>query len=97
MKNPEKILVSKDEIALTQMKQYYIVVNQGGKLNALCDILQDDRVEKAIIFCRTRHETSRLADQLYKQASTHKCSTQASHKHNATAQSTNSAMADATY
>jgi ATP-dependent RNA helicase DeaD len=66
MRNPQKILVSKDEIALTQMKQYYVVVNQGGKLNALCDLLQDDRVEKAIIFCRTRHETSRLADQLYK-------------------------------
>jgi ATP-dependent RNA helicase DeaD len=66
MKNPQKILVSKDEIALTQMKQYYAVVNQGGKLNALCDLLQDDRVEKVIVFCRTRHETSRLADQLYK-------------------------------
>ena len=66
MKNPQKILVSKDEIALTQMKQFYAVMNQGGKLTALCDILQDDRVEKAIIFCRTRHETSRLADQLYK-------------------------------
>jgi len=66
MKSPQKILVSKDEIALTQMKQYYAVVNQGSKLNALCDILQDDRVEKAIIFCRTRRETSRLADQLYK-------------------------------
>ncbi len=66
MRNPEKILVSKDEIALTQMKQYYLLVNQGGKLTALCDLLQDDRVEKAIIFCRTRHETSRLSDQLYK-------------------------------
>jgi ATP-dependent RNA helicase DeaD len=66
MRNPEKILVSKDEIALTQMKQYFIVVNRGGKLNALCDLLQDDRVEKAIVFCRTRHETSRIADQLYK-------------------------------
>ncbi len=66
MRNPEKILVSKDEIAVTQMKQFYVVVNQGGKLNALCDFLQDDRVEKAIIFCRTRHATSRLADQLYK-------------------------------
>lgn len=66
MRNPQKIFVSKDEIALTQMKQYYLVVNQGGKLNALCDLLKDDRVEKAIIFCRTRHETSRLADQLYK-------------------------------
>jgi len=66
MKNPQKILVSKDEIDLTQMKQYYAVMNQGGKFNALSDILQDDRVEKAIIFCRTRRETSRLADQLYK-------------------------------
>jgi ATP-dependent RNA helicase DeaD len=66
MKNPLKILVSKDEIALTQMKQYYIVVNQGGKLNALCDLLQDDEVDKAIVFCRTRRETSRLGDQLYK-------------------------------
>jgi ATP-dependent RNA helicase DeaD len=66
LKNPQKILVSKDEIALTQMKQYYAVVNQGGKLNALCDFLQNDQVDKAIIFCRTRHETSRLADQLYK-------------------------------
>ncbi len=66
MKNPQKILVSKDEIALTQMKQFYTVVNQGGKLNALCEILHDDRVDKAIIFCRTRRETSRLADQLYK-------------------------------
>jgi ATP-dependent RNA helicase DeaD len=66
MKNPQKILVSKDEIALTQMKQYYAVVNQSGKLGALCEILSDDRVEKAIIFCRTRRETSRLGDQLYK-------------------------------
>ena len=42
MKNPEKILVSKDEIALTQMKQFYTVVNQNGKFEALCDILHDD-------------------------------------------------------
>jgi ATP-dependent RNA helicase DeaD len=66
LKNPQKVLVSKDEIALTQMKQYYAVVNQAGKLNALCEILHDDRVDKAIIFCRTRHGTSRLADQLYR-------------------------------
>ena len=66
MRNPQKIFVSKDEIAITQMRQYYLVVNQGGKLNALCDLLQEDRVEKCIVFCRTRHETSRLSDQLFK-------------------------------
>ncbi len=66
LKNPQKILVSKDEIALTQMKQLYTVINQNGKLSVLCDILHDDRVDKAIIFCRTRRETSRLSDQLYR-------------------------------
>lgn len=66
MRNPIKIFVSKDEIGVTQMKQYYLVVNQSGKLNALCEILQNEDVDKAIIFCRTRHETNRLYSQLYK-------------------------------
>lgn len=64
MKNPVKILVSKDEIALTQMKQLYTVVNQNGKFETLCKILHSDHVDKAIVFCRTRRDTSRLADQL---------------------------------
>jgi ATP-dependent RNA helicase DeaD len=66
MKNPQKILVSKDEIALTQMKQFYTIVNQHGKFEALCDIIRKERVNKAIVFCRTRRETSRLSDQLYR-------------------------------
>jgi ATP-dependent RNA helicase DeaD len=64
MKNPAKILVSKDEIGLTQMKQYYKVINQGGKFEALCSILEDKEVERVIVFCRTRHETSKIADKL---------------------------------
>ena len=66
MKNPQKILVSKDEIALTQMKQFYTIVNQHGKFDALCDIIRNERVNKAIVFCRTRRETSRLSEQLYR-------------------------------
>ena len=66
MKNPQKILVSKDEIALTQMKQYYTIVNQGGKFDTLCDIIRSEGVNKAIVFCRTRRETSKLSDQLYR-------------------------------
>jgi ATP-dependent RNA helicase DeaD len=66
MRSPQKILVSKDEIALTQMKQYYTVVAQHDKFGALCQIVHDDRVDKAIIFCRTRRETSKLSDQLYR-------------------------------
>ncbi len=64
MKNPQEILVSKDEIALEQINQYYMVVNPANKFDALCNILHENRVERAIIFCRTRIDTSRLADGL---------------------------------
>jgi ATP-dependent RNA helicase DeaD len=64
MKNPIKILVSKDEIALTQMKQYYVVVNPYSKFETLCNILGENHIGRAIIFCKTRRETSNLADKL---------------------------------
>ena len=64
MHNPVKIFVSKDEIGLTQMKQYYMIVNPHSKFDKLCELMREDHVEKTIIFCRTRHETSRIADRL---------------------------------
>jgi len=64
MRNPEKILVSKDEIAVTQIHQYYTVVNPHSKLESLCGILEANHIGRAIIFCRTRSETSFLADKL---------------------------------
>ena len=67
MRNPEKILVSKDEIALTQMDQYYMVVNPANKFKTLCNILEENHVERAIIFCRTRKYTDILADRLRRQ------------------------------
>jgi len=64
MKNPEKILVSKDEIALTQMNQYYMVVNPYDKFEVLCNILDENHIGRAIIFCKRRSETSILAEKL---------------------------------
>jgi ATP-dependent RNA helicase DeaD len=64
MKNPVKVFVSKDEIGLSQMKQYYIVVNPHAKFETLCNILREGNVERAIVFCRTRHETSKISEKL---------------------------------
>src|SRR3990170_1787644 len=64
MRTPEKILVSKDEIALTQMKQYYMVTNSANKFDVLCDMLSENHMRRALIFCRTREDTDRLADRL---------------------------------
>ena len=64
MKNPAKILVSKDEIALTQIDQYYMVVNPASKFEILCNILHENHIDRAIIFCKMRTETSVLAERL---------------------------------
>ncbi len=64
MRNPVKVLVSKDEIGLTQMKQYYTVVNPNGKFDVLCTLLNEQRINRAIIFCRTRHGASKVAEKL---------------------------------
>ncbi len=66
MKNPEEILVSKDEIALTQMKQYYMLVNPHGKFDTLCNILEENNIGRAIIFCKTRRGTSAVTKKLRK-------------------------------
>jgi ATP-dependent RNA helicase DeaD len=64
MKNPEKILVSKDEIALTQIDQYYMVVNSANKFEVLCGILNENHIDRAIVFCKTRTGADILADSL---------------------------------
>lgn len=66
LRNPEKILVSKDEIALPQINQYYMVVNPYNKFDVLCNILDESNVDRAIIFCKTREGTSTLASKLRK-------------------------------
>jgi ATP-dependent RNA helicase DeaD len=64
MLNPEKILVSKDEIALEQLSQYYMVVNSRNKIDYLLNMLKEKNLEKAIIFCNTRRSTDWLARKL---------------------------------
>jgi ATP-dependent RNA helicase DeaD len=64
MSNPEKILVSKDEIALPQITQLYTVVNPREKFDVLCRLIDEEKIGRAIVFCRTRWETAMLAEKL---------------------------------
>jgi len=66
MNDPEEVLVSKDEIALEQLNQYYMVVNSRNKIDYLLKMLKKQNVEKAIIFCNTRRGCDWLANKLRK-------------------------------
>jgi len=64
MDHPEKILVSKDEIALPQITQLYVVVNPREKFDVLCRLINEENIKRAIVFCRTRIGAARLAENL---------------------------------
>lgn len=64
MQSPEKILVSKDEITLEEINQFYVVVNPKQKFQALVNVLDEYSVERAILFCRTRRGADRTAKNL---------------------------------
>ena len=61
---PEKIIVSRDEIALPQIAQRFVEVEAPDKFRVLLSILDEHQVERAIIFCRTQHGAARLAKML---------------------------------
>jgi len=64
MNNPKKILVSKDEIALPQINQFYTVVNPFDKFEVLRVLIEEENIRRAIVFCRTRIGAAKLADML---------------------------------
>jgi ATP-dependent RNA helicase DeaD len=64
MYNPEKILVSRDEIAVEEIDQLYRVVDPERKFQALCDIMDQNSVRRALIFCSTKIGADRLGYRL---------------------------------
>ena len=64
MRNPMKILLSKDEIGLEAIDQLYLMVDEQYKFDALCKILTKQAVNQAMIFCDTKWKTGKLAEEL---------------------------------
>jgi ATP-dependent RNA helicase DeaD len=66
MVEPERILVDRDEPSVDTLDQYYAVVSHYEKFEFLVGLLQKERPESAIVFCRTKHGAHRLALDLQK-------------------------------
>ncbi|MAQ77234.1 DEAD/DEAH box helicase [Candidatus Campbellbacteria bacterium] len=75
LKNPEFIRTEKAEITNNNIKQYYYVVDEHERDDAIVRLIEYADPDKAIVFCRTKRETGRLAEYLagqgYKTAALH--------------------------
>lgn len=64
MRNPRKVLVSKDEVAQQNVNQFYIEVTDENRNETLFDLLDKLEVDRGLIFCNTRYKVEEVAQQL---------------------------------
>lgn len=64
MPRAEMILVSRDEIALEEIDQRYIIVSPYMKFEILLSIIEYMQIDRAIVFCARRRTVDKLTDRL---------------------------------
>lgn len=64
MTDPVRVMVDENEPSAETLEQYFARVERDGKLALLLDILAKEDRKSTVVFCRTRHGTIRLANEL---------------------------------
>ncbi|MGB0925518.1 MAG: DEAD/DEAH box helicase, partial [Minisyncoccia bacterium] len=64
LKNPEFIRTEAAAVTNNNIEQYYYVVDEHERDSAMVRLIETSDPKKAIIFCRTKRETARLAEYL---------------------------------
>jgi len=63
LREPEFITLSGDQVGALEI-EHYVYISQGDKTSELLRILQSEAPESAIVFCNTRDDTQRVANEL---------------------------------
>jgi len=69
MKDPEKLDFSPTDISVETIEQYYFTVDQQRKFDLLVRLIQREKPQQAIVFCRTKRGTDRIHQRLAKRLS----------------------------
>src|SRR5258705_10768259 len=64
MRDPQHVNIKRDTLTLASTEQRYYLVHESDKTNALTRLFEIEPIKSALIFARTRVETSQLANEL---------------------------------
>jgi ATP-dependent RNA helicase DeaD len=64
MHDPQHVTIKRPTLTLTTTEQRYYLVHENDKTNALTRLFEIEPIKSALIFARTRAETSSLANEL---------------------------------
>src|SRR5262249_17760923 len=65
MREPVEINVSKDELTVEGVSQYYCTVDPWDKFQLLKLVLEEEKPRLAIVFCNTKHGARKLSKRLH--------------------------------
>ncbi|MGQ0634942.1 MAG: DEAD/DEAH box helicase [Planctomycetaceae bacterium] len=60
MRRPERVDLSRDQVVVDTVEQFYITVDHDRKLRSLARLLFEQRPRQAIVFCRTKRGADAL-------------------------------------
>ena len=63
--DPMQVNVSRDELTVETVDQYYVTVDPWDKFRLLRLIMEQEKIPTSIVFCNTRHGARKLAQKLY--------------------------------
>lgn len=66
MRTPTRILVKKESLTLEGIKQFYISVEEGDKLNTLSDLFDSISIAQSVIFVNTRKKVDWIVGEMRK-------------------------------
>ena len=62
LKNPEFITITKKQVTNENIKEYFYIIDEGERKDALIRLLDYKNPTKAIVFCRTKKDVDDIAD-----------------------------------
>ncbi len=66
MNNPKKILVRNEDLPLSGIKQYYVMLQKNWKIDALISIYMGLDITQAMIFCNAKNTVDFVSEELRK-------------------------------
>jgi len=67
LNNPMSIIVKNEDVTLRGIKQFYVNCNrEEWKLDTLCDLYENFRINQAVIFCSSKKKADWLASEMTK-------------------------------
>jgi len=64
MNNPREVLIESEDLNVKEIEQYYVTTDSRTKSKSLMKLLHREKIDRAILFCRTKRDTFQINEML---------------------------------